>query len=111
MVFQQPAAICANRFRKYAGKCLWEELQVWLCLQTVMLVIGPVCKVRNHQPKWKDSNRSRAGTERVRGCRLFRGGGEEEAVSARELGDFESLLSRDASQNISVVKQRWAIFK
>lgn len=46
MVFQQPAAICANRFLKYAGKCLWEELQVWLCLQTSRLVTGPVGKVR-----------------------------------------------------------------
>lgn len=46
MVFQQPAAICADRFLKRAGKCLWEGLQVWLCLQTSGLVTHPVSKVR-----------------------------------------------------------------
>lgn len=52
MVFQQPAAICASHFLKHAGKCLWEELQVWLCLQTSGLVTRPVSKVRQTSAAW-----------------------------------------------------------
>lgn len=64
MVFQQPAAICANRFLKYAGKCLWEELRVWLCLQTSGLVTRPVGKVRQASAAWGERQQSeRTGTE------------------------------------------------
>lgn len=107
MVFQQPAAICANHFLKHAGKCLWEELQVWLCLQTSRLVTRPVSKVRQTSAAQVEKQQQEGQVQsQVCGVMQFFGGDGEEKVAAPENQEvLESLCSRGVSQSIGVIKQ------